>query len=155
MERVDVDDLEHRMGPAAIKGPLSDALGAEHVAINYFELDPDDSLAFGYHRHEGQEEVFLVQSGTVTFETEDGDHVAEAGEVVRFAPGEWQQGVNEGDERAVVLAIGAPQEMGETDIRRECEDCGERTPQTIGMTDERDALYTECENCGARTGRFE
>lgn len=35
----------------------------------------------------------------VTFETEDGEIVGTAGEVIRFAPGEYQQGINTGDER--------------------------------------------------------
>lgn len=160
MEHVAIDDLDSYMGPADVKRPLTDALGASDLAINYYELAPGDSFAFGRHRHADQEEVFYVQQGTVVFETgppeDDPERVTvDAGEVVRFGPGEWQRGVNEGDERVVALALGAPQETGETTVTRECPDCGERTEATIEMTDDRDALVTRCVDCGAETGRFD
>ncbi|WP_435359909.1 cupin domain-containing protein [Haloarchaeobius sp. DFWS5] len=154
MKKVTVDDVNSRMGPAAVKRPLTDALGATDLALNYFELAPGDSLGFGYHSHGAQEEVFYVQTGTVTFETEDGDVTVEAGEVVRFGPGESQLGTNEGDERVTLLAIGAPQEAGELHMVRACSECGERTPQDIALTDERDAVVTTCVECGTETGRF-
>lgn len=159
MERVSIDDVDSYMGPADVKRPLTDALGATDIAVNYYELDPGDSFAFGRHRHEAQEEVFYVQQGTVTFRTgapedEPSKTAVEAGEAVRFAPGEWQRGVNEGEERVVALALGAPQETGETTITRECPDCEERTEATVEMTDDRDALVTVCVECGAETGRF-
>ncbi|MUV90807.1 cupin domain-containing protein [Halapricum sp. CBA1109] len=154
MERVSLDDIDSRMGPADVNRPVSRALGAEDVAINYYELAPGESFAFGYHAHENQEEIFYVQSGTVTFETESGDVAVAAGEAVRFAPGEFQRGVNEGETRVRALAVGAPQTTGETTIRRECPDCGERTTTAIELTDDRDALVTICQDCGAETGRF-
>ncbi|WP_256295893.1 cupin domain-containing protein [Haloarchaeobius salinus] len=154
MEKVTIADADSRMGPADVKRPLADALGATDLALNYYELAPGDSLGFGYHSHDEQEEVFYVQSGSVTFETEDGDVPVESNEVVRFAPGEWQLGTNEGDERAVVLAMGTPRVSGDYTMVRHCDDCGERTEQTISLTDARDALVTTCDDCGAETGRF-
>ena len=163
MERVSIDDVDSYMGPAAVKRPLTEALGATDLAINYYELDPGDSFAFGLHRHSDQEEVFYVQAGTVTFHrgSAAGDTAEEteavtvgAGELVRFGPGEFQRGVNEGNERVVALALGAPQESGETTITRECDDCGRRTRADIELTDDRDALVTVCTECGAETGRF-
>ncbi|MFD1646749.1 cupin domain-containing protein [Haloarchaeobius litoreus] len=154
MEKVTIDDCDRRMGPADVKRPLTDALGATGLALNYYELGPGDSLGFGYHRHGDQEEVFYVESGVVTFETEDGDVPVEAGEVVRFDPGEWQLGTNEADERAVVLAMGAPKESGELTMVRHCTDCDERTEQAISLTDGRDAVVTTCVDCDAETGRF-
>jgi len=153
MEHVDIDDLDSRMGPATVKRPLADALGTEAVSVNYYELDPGETFGFGYHRHADQEEVFYVQSGTATFETEDGDVTVAAGEAIRFRPGEWQLGRNDGDERVVALAIGAPQAMGETEMLRACPDCGGRTENRVEMTDDRDALVTLCTECGAETGR--
>ncbi|MFC7156480.1 cupin domain-containing protein [Halomarina halobia] len=154
MRKVRIDDVAGWMGPADVKRPLGRELGTEDVAVNYFELAPGESFAFGYHRHADQEEVFYVQRGTVTFETEDGELLVEAGEAARFAPGEYQQGWNRGDERVVALAIGAPADATETEILRECADCGDRTPQRIEPTDGRDALVTLCAGCGAETGRF-
>jgi len=52
--------------------------------------------------------VFYVLSGTATFETEAGEVTVDAGEAIRFVPGEFQQGSNRGDERVVALAPGAP-----------------------------------------------
>lgn len=171
MEHVRIEDVDSWMSPASAKRPLSNALGAEDVTINHYELAPGESFAFGYHQHEGQEEVFYVLEGTATFETgeprrgsesasgeaasEDGEVRVAQGEAVRFAPGEWQQGTNETDERVVALAIGAPAEMGETTILRECEDCGERTEQAVQPTEDKDALVTVCQDCGAETGRFD
>ncbi|WP_135823423.1 cupin domain-containing protein [Halorussus ruber] len=157
MEKVRVEEVESRAGPADVKRPLTTALGATDLAVNYFELAPGDSFAFGYHAHSDQEEVFYVQSGTVTFETEEGQVEVSSGELVRFAPGEYQRGVNEAenDSRAVALALGAPQESGDLDLRRECSDCGDRTSNTVQRADEGAGLVTICEECGAETGRFE
>lgn len=82
-----------------------------------YELDPEDIIYSGYYRHENQEEVFYVQHGTVTFETEEANVETGPGDVVRFAPGEWKGGTNTGAGRAIVLAIGAPPDRGR---RRSC-----------------------------------
>ena len=145
MEKVSLDALDSRMGPADVKRPLSPALDAEGVTLNYYELAPGDSFGFGYHRHADQEEVFYVQHGDVD---------VGAGEVVRFSPGEWQLGTNRGDERVVALALGAPADAGATEMLRECTDCGGRTENRVEMADDRDALVTVCEQCEAETGRF-
>jgi uncharacterized cupin superfamily protein len=139
---------------ATVKRPLSRALGATNVSLNRYELVPGDSFAYGYHRHSSQEEVFVIERGTVTFDTDDGPVEVEAGEAVRFAPGEFQQGVNRGEARVVALAIGAPQDSGDVEIRRHCPECGERTPTTVESADGGDARRTRCLECGAETGRF-
>lgn len=95
---------------------LSDALGTEAVAINYFERASGESIGDCYHRHHEQEEVFYVISGSATFETEEGDVPVDAGELIRFGPGEWQQGWNYGDARLRVLALGAPRDEGPTSV---------------------------------------
>ena len=154
MRKVRIEEVDSWMGPASVKRPVSRALGAEDVAINYYELEPGESFAFGYHRHADQEEVFYLLSGEATFETEGGEVTVGGGEAVRFAPGEWQQGWNRGEEPVRALALGAPQESGETTILRECPECGERTEQEIGRAEDADALVTRCLDCGAETGRF-
>jgi uncharacterized cupin superfamily protein len=156
MEKVRIEDIESRAGgPADVKRPLTAALDATDLAVNYYELAPGDSFAFGYHAHSDQEEVFYVQSGTVTFENEEGPVEVGSGELVRFAPGEYQRGVNQHAERAVALALGAPKESGELDLRRECPDCDDRTSNTIQRAGEGEVLVTVCEDCGAETGRFD
>ena len=155
MEKVTIDDVDGQMSAADVRRPVSRALGTEDVAINYYELAPGDSFAFGYHAHGDQEEVFYVQSGTVTFETDDEDAVVSAGELIRFAPDEFQRGVNEGEERVVALALGAPRDTEDIEMYRHCEECGKRTQNKIEMTDSRDELVTSCLDCGAETGRFD
>lgn len=154
MDKIAIDDLDDWMGPASVKRSVGSALGAEHLAMNYYELEPDESFAFGYHAHGDQEELFYVVEGTATFETDDGDVTVGTGEVVRFAPGEFQQGRNETDAPVKALAVGAPSDSGELTLLRECPDCGERTENEIEPTDDRDALLTRCGECGAQTGRF-
>jgi mannose-6-phosphate isomerase-like protein (cupin superfamily) len=155
MNRVSLDALESRMGPAADKRLVSRALDASELALNRYVLAPGDSFGFGYHRHADQEELFYVIEGTVTFETEDGDVDVGPDEAIRFAPGEWQLGTNESDERVVALAMGAPADAGDTEMVRHCEDCGERTPNTVEMGEDGDELLTRCDDCGAVTGRFD
>ena len=154
MEKITLTEIESWTGPQKSKKPLARALGAEHVACNYYELDPGDSFGFGYHRHPEQEELFYIMAGTATFETEDGDREVTAGEAIRFAPGEWQLGRNDGNERVTALAMGAPAENRETDLRRDCENCGQRQPTRIEHADDEDALVTICEECAGETGRY-
>jgi uncharacterized cupin superfamily protein len=155
MDKIHIDDVDQRIDSSTVLRPLTDAINATDVALNYYELAPGDSLAYGYHAHADQEEIFVIQQGAVTFETEAGDIEAVAGEVIRFAPGEYQQGTNRGDERVVALALGAPQKTGGSEILRECGDCGERTPTTVERVDDGQATITRCLECGAETGRFE
>jgi uncharacterized cupin superfamily protein len=155
MRKRSLADMESRMGPAAAVRPLTDALGLTDVAINHYELEPGDSFAYGFHAHAEQEEVFYVTSGTATFETETGEVEVDAGELVRFGPGEFQRGHNRGGERVHALAIGAPQETGGSVIVRECPECGDGTEQSIELAEDRDAVVAVCEECGTETGRFD
>jgi uncharacterized cupin superfamily protein len=155
MEHVSIEDVERWITPATVMRPLSRGLGSEHVNINYYELEPGDTFGFGYHRHHDQEEVFYLMAGTARFETEDGDVSVSAGELVRFAPGEWQLGRNNGDEIVRALALGAPADAEETEILIECPDCSERTHANVERaSDGSDALVTICEECGSETGRY-
>lgn len=155
MEKIRIGEIDRRVDVSTLQRPLTDALGATDIALNYYELEPGASPAYGYHRHDRQEEVFLVQQGVMTFETEEGEVVVEEGEAIRFGPGEYQQGVNTGDERAALLAVGAPQDGGNVEILRECGDCGERTTHTVELADDERAKITRCLDCDAVTGRFE
>jgi uncharacterized cupin superfamily protein len=154
MEKVAIDELDNWMGPADVKRPVGQALGTEHMGVRFYELEPGESTAFGYHAHGDLEEVFYVLDGTLAFETEDGDVEVADGEAVRFAPGEFQRSRNDSDGRVRVLGIGAPADAGELTLLRDCEACGERTDQEIEPTDDGAALVTVCVECGAETGRF-
>jgi uncharacterized cupin superfamily protein len=159
MEHARVEDVDSWMSPASAKRSLTKTLAAADVALNHYTLEPGESLAFGYHSHEEQEEIFYVLAGEVTFETGDPDVEPEtvtlgADEVVRFGAGEWQQGFNRGEVTARVLAVGAPQDDGGVTILRECADCGERTEHGVELADSKDALVTVCADCGAESARF-
>jgi uncharacterized cupin superfamily protein len=155
MEHVAIDDLDNWMGPADVKRPIGTALCTEHMGLRYYELAPGESTAFGYHAHENQEEVFYVLDGSLAFETEDGEVAVGAGEVIRFAPGEFQRSHNPGEDRTRVLGIGAPADAGELTLLRECPDCGERTDQAVEAVADGAALATVCVDCGGETGRFD
>jgi uncharacterized cupin superfamily protein len=169
MEKVDVDELDSRMGPGTVRASLSKRLALTNLGANHYVLEPGESLAFGVHAHEHQEELFVVQAGAVTFETypnraaavagADADDattvVVRAGEVARAAPGEYQRGRNAGDERAVVFAVGAPQDAGDLDLLRECDACEARTAHRIELADDRSAVLAVCEACDGETARYE
>jgi len=154
MEKVRIDDVANSVQPAAVMRPLTGPLGATDLAVNYYELEPGDSFAFAYHSHEIQEELFYVQSGTATFDTEDGPVTVEAGEVIRFDRGEFQRGWNRGDERVVALALGAPLDYGDQPKLRRCPGCEVETHSRLERTDDDEAVVAYCERCGAETGRW-
>jgi uncharacterized cupin superfamily protein len=108
MQKVSVDELDNDPRVADVQKHLTEPLGLSDMALNYYELEPGDSFSGGMHTHMDQEEVFYVMEGTATFQPEEGTHEVGPDEAVRFAPGEYQEGRNEGDERVRALAMGAP-----------------------------------------------
>lgn len=156
MNRVRIDDVTtpESISGADVVRPLSEALGAEGFAINVFELAPGDTVGFDYHRHLDQEEAFLVLRGTLTFETEADEVAVAADEVVRFAPGEFQLGRNRGDERVVVLAVGAPAGSTEIEYLRECPECAGRTIQVPELDEAASTLTIRCSDCDAAVETF-
>ena len=104
MEHIEIDEVETGgFGRDAEMRPLTDALGTEDMAINHYRLDPGEGFSGGLHAHLDQEEVFVILSGTATFETESDAVEVGAGEAIRFAPGEYQTGSNDGEEPVEAL----------------------------------------------------
>lgn len=153
MESTRVEDVDPAStnSPADVVRVLSPVLDTDQVAINYFEVAPTESLGYAYHRHLDQEEVFYVLQGTVTFETEADDVDVEPGEMIRFEPGEFQLGRNPGDERAHVLAVGAPRGSTEIEYLRDCPSCEDETIQTPEISDEPTAILIHCTVCDSQT----
>jgi len=158
MERVVVADRpsvdDHCLGVR----PLTEALGATDVALNHFELGPDESPALGVHAHLDQEEVFYVLSGAVAVEfagTDPGGETVRvaAGEVSRFAPGEYQRVWNREAEPAAILAIGAPPATESADVRNDCPACDDRTRTEVTTT--ATELVCRCGDCGTVLRRVE
>jgi uncharacterized cupin superfamily protein len=86
----------------------SDALGTEQVSFSWRRMPPDTGGRGSYgHRHPGQEEVYFVISGTVTFKV--GDHVFEAGPqtAVRMTGEEFYSVHNDTDVESELLIVSA------------------------------------------------
>ncbi|WP_254864541.1 cupin domain-containing protein [Halovivax gelatinilyticus] len=157
MERVHVERDGDRpsIARADVFHRLSKPLGTDHLAVNYVELDPGSQLGWDYHRHLDQEEVFFVTAGTVTFETEEGDQVLGPGELIRFEPGEFQLAKNRGDERATMLALGAPRGSRELEYLRECPACETETIQTLEFDRDRAVFEVFCDECDEQVTEIE
>ena len=150
----DVDVVPSPMGVHDVRKPVSQALGTEHVAMNYFELAPGEAFAGGLHTHGDQEEIFYVLSGVATFEVgRDHEHVdVEAGELIRFAPGEFQSGFvrEDADEEVVAWAFGAPgarHDWDQIESLIECRECDEERVHATELTDAGRFRFT-CTECG-------
>jgi mannose-6-phosphate isomerase-like protein (cupin superfamily) len=86
----------------------SDALGTEQVSFSWRRMPPDTGGRGSYgHRHPGQEEVYFVISGTVTFKV--GDHVFEAGPqtAVRMTGEQFYSVHNDTDAESELLILSA------------------------------------------------
>lgn len=115
MERLAVADRPARETEGgALRRSLAEPLGTEYCSPNRYRVPPGERLSLSRHAHTAQEEVFVVLRGTATFETRDGEVTVGERAAVRFAPGEFQCGRNDGDADLVVLAVGAPRDAGET-----------------------------------------
>lgn len=81
----------------------------------------------------------------MTFETLDGEQPLRSGDAVRFPPGEFQSGKNDGDRTATVLGIGAPRDTDALRVPVACGSCGhDRTEPRV-----RDGeTLLGCPHCG-------
>jgi mannose-6-phosphate isomerase-like protein (cupin superfamily) len=82
----------------------SDALGTEQVSFSWRRMAPGTGGRGSYgHRHPGQEEVYFVVSGTVTFKV--GDEVFDAGPqtAVRMTGEEYYSVHNDTDTEAELV----------------------------------------------------
>jgi mannose-6-phosphate isomerase-like protein (cupin superfamily) len=155
MERVAIEDVRVETNPLdvhSVRKPVSSALGTTDFAMNYFELEPGESFSGGLHTHHDQEEVFYVETGETTFEVgREREEVAVGeGELIRFAPGEYQTGYNSGEERVVGWALGAPDarhDWEDLESLVDCRECGEETGHATTLTDEGRFELT-CNDCG-------
>ena len=83
---------------------LRRALGVEAFGLNQLTLQPRQRGRI--HRHEAQEEVYLVLAGTLTLVLEGEPHELQAGELARVPPSARRQLENRGEIPCVVFAIG-------------------------------------------------
>ena len=172
MERVSIEDIDpsttddHRSHDRRV---LTGPLGTSDVAVVHYTLESGERFSGSLHAHMDQEEAFLVVEGEATFETSasrsDADEASGApasetrevtvgpDEAIRFAPGEFQSGYNDGDERVVAFALGAPRDSRDVRITHiagygdiSCPECG-HDHMRIDPSKPDDELT--CPECGA------
>ncbi|PSQ37631.1 cupin [Halobacteriales archaeon SW_12_71_31] len=146
MEHVSIDEVDPAaMGADIDRRGLSDPLSTTDLSVNHYRLTPGERLSGSLHAHTDQEEVFVVIEGEATFERLDDDDVTVgAGEAVRFGPGEYQSGVNDGDGELRVLGLGAPRDSEDVRLPAACPDCEHGNLRI----DTDDGLTFVCPDCG-------
>lgn len=80
-------------------------LGVTTFGINQIALNPGQRLRI--HRHQRQEEVYLVLEGRLTIAFEDERAELGPGELLRVAPSVRRQLMNRSRERVLLIALGA------------------------------------------------
>jgi mannose-6-phosphate isomerase-like protein (cupin superfamily) len=82
------------------------ALEGETLGLTLMKLAPNFRIPFG-HKHEGQEEVYVVVRGSARIKVEDEIVELKQWDAVRVPPGTWR-GYEAGAEGLEILVIGAP-----------------------------------------------
>ena len=102
----EIDDMAPQFGmPAEMQARFAgQPLGLDRTGLTYFRLAPGFRIPFG-HRHEDQEEVYVVIRGSARIKV--GDDVLELGELdaVRV-PGDTLRNLEGGPDGAEVIAFG-------------------------------------------------
>ena len=95
-----------RLQPAATERfvSLRRELGVTTFGINQIVLQPGERGRI--HRHERQEEVYIVLEGTLTLFAEGAPTDVPAGGLARVAPQVRRQIANLGPDRTVIIALG-------------------------------------------------
>lgn len=88
--------------------PLRRLLGVTTFGLNLIVLQPGQVGRI--HRHEHQEEVYLVLEGELSLYVEGEEHRVPTGGIVRVAPAVRRQLVNRRPQRVALLALGGATE---------------------------------------------
>jgi quercetin dioxygenase-like cupin family protein len=106
---VNADEVEDEYADSDVPGEfraLTEALAAEQVAVTLIRVPPHSDFEQGTgHRHDGQEELYVVSRGTLTMRFGDEVREAPAGSVVRVAPQTVRSHRNLGDEPVELWAV--------------------------------------------------
>jgi uncharacterized cupin superfamily protein len=116
---------------------LRSELGVTSFGLNLLRLAPRQRGRI--HRHEQQEEVYLVLEGELTLLIEGEPRVLREGELARVGPTVRRQLTNASDADAVVLALGGAGEHAGRDGRAwsEWDERGEgRPPQEVPLPED-------------------
>lgn len=153
MKHVSLDDLDaDEIAAESERARLGDALGTTDVAVTHYRLAAKEGLPGGLHAHSDQEEAFVVLDGTLTFEVlgpareKRSEITVDAGDAVRFAPGEFQSGRNDGPESATVLGLGAPPESDDIRLPLACRACARGD---VRLETDAGSIRFVCPDCAA------
>jgi mannose-6-phosphate isomerase-like protein (cupin superfamily) len=106
---VKADEAEDAYADSDVPGEfrsLTDALGAEQVALTLIRIPPHSDFEQGSgHRHSEIEEVYLITRGTLTMRFGEEIETVEAGTAVRVPPQTVRSHRNEGGEAVEMWAI--------------------------------------------------
>jgi uncharacterized cupin superfamily protein len=116
--------------------PLRRQLGVTAFGMNQMLLEPGQRSRV--HRHEAQEEVYLVLEGTLTLFVEGEETTLEKGELIRVAPDVRRQLLNRGPGRLSLLALGGAGEHQSRDAvaYHSWEDAEGHPPQEVPWPDD-------------------
>ncbi|HEX2503637.1 MAG TPA: cupin domain-containing protein [Miltoncostaeaceae bacterium] len=116
--------------------PLRRQLGVTAFGLNQMVLRPGERGRI--HRHERQEEVYLVLEGTLTLEVEASEQDLARGTLARVGPEVRRRLINRGPEPCVVLAIGAAGEHAGRDglAYSDWDDDDPRPPQEVPLPED-------------------
>jgi mannose-6-phosphate isomerase-like protein (cupin superfamily) len=107
----DVDDMAAGRMPPGIEAHFAKgALEMEKGGVTYYKLGPDFHPPFG-HKHEEQEEVYVLISGSATVKVEDEEVALRALDAIRLAP-DATRALRSGPDGCELIAFGAPKPDG-------------------------------------------
>jgi uncharacterized cupin superfamily protein len=116
---------------------LRNELGIESFGLNLLLLEPGQGGRI--HRHERQEEAYVVLEGTLTLELDGGEvHTLSYGDVARVAPELRRRLSNRGEERLALLALGGaePHEGRDGVAYLSWEDTEGKAPKDVPLPDD-------------------
>ena len=116
-EVISPDDVDDVYAGSSVPGefrPLTDALGAEQLAVTLIRVPPHSDFEQGTgHFHDEQEELYLVARGTLTMRFGDEVRQVRAPAAVRVAPATRRSHRNEGDEPVELWALSRQLDHGD------------------------------------------
>lgn len=123
----DCDDVYHGSDVPGEFRPLTDAAGAQQLALTLIHVPPHSDFEQGTgHFHDELEEVYLIMRGTLTMRFGDEVRAVTAPAVVRVSPDTPRSHRNEGDEPVDMYAIS--RQLGRGDATK-IDDFWEASPQ--------------------------
>ena len=106
---VSADEVDNAYADGDVPGEfraLTDALGAEQVAVTLIRVPPHSDFEQGTgHRHDEQEEIYILTRGTLTMRFGDEVREVPAGSAVWVAPSTVRSHRNLGDEPVELWAV--------------------------------------------------